>query len=242
MKKLFTYLLAIVFPLYLMGAGLWSAEKARKCEYAGVQIAVVDSARAQYLTSAEILEQVRGCLPADAGIALSKVDTDSLEAMLRRNHLIAEVECYKTPSGLLRIDVWQCVPVLRVFGNNGSYFIDEHGRIISGSLPVAVRVPVATGNISSEFACGELYPFALFLQKSAFWRAQIEQIYVGSEQDIVLIPRVGDHRIVMGGMDDYREKLNNLRCFYDQALSQCGWNKYKTINLKYKNQVVATRK
>ena len=242
MKKLFIYISAAVFSLYLIGAGIWSASQAHRREYAGLRVVVTDSARVQYLTSSEITKSIQKHIPLKYGMPLSQADADTIESFLRRNRLIAEVECYKTPSGLLRVDVAQCVPILRVFGTDGTYFVDEHGKTIPDMLPIAVYVPVATGNITTSFACEELYPFALFLQKNDFWRAQIEQICVNAKGEVELIPRVGEHRILLGKISDYKEKLDNLRCFYEQALSVCGWNKYKIINLKYKNQVVATRR
>ena len=109
-------------------------------------------------------------------------------------------------------------------------------------LPEAVSGPVATGHITSALGRESLYPFACFLRENDFWQAQIEQIYVDGNQNVELIPRVGDHRILMGPLTAYEEKLDNLRCLYEQAFSQCGWNKYSTITLKYKDQVVLPRR
>ena len=35
--------------------------------------------------------------------------------------------------------------------------------------------------------------------------------------------------------------MNNLLAFYKQAMPKVGWNAYKTINLKYTNQIVCER-
>jgi cell division protein FtsQ len=36
--------------------------------------------------------------------------------------------------------------------------------------------------------------------------------------------------------------MNKLRLFYEQAIPKIGWEKYEIINLKYKNQIVGTKK
>ena len=113
-------------------------------------------------------------------------------------------------------------------------------------MPISQRyvahVPIATGYMEKEFAENELYEFALFLQDNEFWNNQIEQICVFPNKEVELIPRVGRFRIVLGSLDDFEEKLNKLRLFYDQAIPKVGWDKYSVIDLKYKNQIVCTKK
>ena len=115
------------------------------------------------------------------------------------------------------------------------------GEIMPSALKQAIYVPVASGNIEKSFATGDLYRFALFLQKDDFWNDQIEQVFVRSEQNIEIVSRVGDHRIILGSLDNYEDKLKHLRLFYEQVIPKMGWEKYSVINLKYRNQVVCTK-
>ena len=41
---------------------------------------------------------------------------------------------------------------------------------------------------------------------------------------------------------DFEKKLENLKLFYEKAIPKVGWEKYSIINLKYKNQIVCTKK
>ncbi len=234
----------MVLVFYLCATYVWSGSEHEQSKFAGLYVEVVDSSKSktQFLSAAEIRAAVYRNIPMPSDSLLSHIDTDSIESLLLQNRLISRVNCYTTPSGLLRIDVWQRIPILRVEDGAKTFFVDENGEIIPGRMPVPVRVPIATGSISKDFATGELYDFAGYLTESDFWHAQVEQICVSPEEEVSIIPRVGNHCIILGSMSDYKEKLNNLRCFYDQALSKCGWNKYHTINLKYKNQVVATKR
>jgi cell division protein FtsQ len=48
---------------------------------------------------------------------------------------------------------------------------------------------------------------------------------------------------VFGEAKDFEEKFEKLKTFYTEGLNKTdGWNKYSTINIKYKNQVVCTKK
>ena len=103
-------------------------------------------------------------------------------------------------------------------------------------------LPIATGAIKEDFAKTDLYKFALFLHNDKFWNAQIEQIVVLPNQDIKLIPRVGDHQIILGNLYGYKERLDKLLAFYENGLNETGWNKYSVINLKFDKQVVCTKR
>jgi cell division protein FtsQ len=65
---------------------------------------------------------------------------------------------------------------------------------------------------------------------------------VNEESDIVLIPKVGDHEIVFGRMDESAvERLDNLKIFYREAYPHAGWTTYKQLNIKFKDQVIASK-
>ena len=87
----------------------------------------------------------------------------------------------------------------------------------------------------------DLKMLATFVNKNKFWKSQILQIYVDWAGSIQLVPRVGNHKIILGDCSDLEQKFNKLFAFYKDGLNKIGWNTYKTINLKYKNQVVCTR-
>lgn len=206
------------------------------------QIVVKDSLDKHFVTEDDLVYQLRkaGLNPIDR--PMNDVNTDRIETELLKNEMIANVEAYKTPSGIIKLEVYQKMPILRVISVGGNYYVDNEGSTMPVSRRYAAHVPVASGYVEKELAVTDLYKFALFLQKNEFWNNQIEQIYVHSDNEIELIPRVGKLRIVLGTFQDFEEKLNNLQLFYEQAIPKVGWEKYNIINLKYKNQIVCTKK
>jgi len=176
------------------------------------------------------------------GKELSTISTAVIENKLKENELIKRVECYKAVDGTVIIKVYQRIPVLRVFSTRGNYYVDSNGEKMPIPVHFAAYVPVASGFIEDEYAQKQLYEFALFLKQDKFWNSQIKQIYVAPNGDIELTPAVGDQRIILGKIEDYRQNLEKLRLFYDKGLSKVGWNRYSVINLKFENQVVCTKK
>jgi cell division protein FtsQ len=96
---------------------------------------------------------------------------------------------------------------------------------------------VATGNIDSAMV-RKLYTVALTVQENPFWLAQIEQIFVSEQKDLILIPKIGTCELILGNTDRLEVKLNDLKGFIKDGLGTLGWDKYKSISVKYKDQII----
>jgi len=205
-------------------------------------IVVKDSLEKNFVTEADLTSSLKreNLYPVEK--LMEDINTNAIEESLLKNEMIANVEAYKTPSGKIKLLIEQKRPILRVMGVRESFYVDEKGTIMPTSNRYVAHVPLASGYIERELSVGDLYHFALFLQRDKFWDAQIDQIYVHPNGDVELTPRVGNHKILLGTFEDYREKLDNLRLFYNQVTPKMGWERYSTINLKYKNQIVCTKR
>ena len=92
----------------------------------------------------------------------------------------------------------------------------------------------------------KLINFVRLTEQSPFWSAAIVQIDVREprgtaewrEPEIELIPRVGNHIVALGTLDDAEEKLAKLLLFYRNVLNYEGWDKYALIDVRYRGQVV----
>ena len=174
------------------------------------------------------------------GKTFKRIKTESIEAELLKNPMIKSVECFKTPSGDVFIEVLQPKPKFIVAGLE-SYYIDTDRKVLPISLNYAAYVPVVSGIVSNSFAKGELFDFITYLELDPFWNAQIEQIYVREDKKIELIPRVGDAVIILGTLDNFEQKLKNLYKLYSHGFNVMGWNRYEKIDLQFKNQIVCTK-
>lgn len=211
------------------------------CEDIG--LVIKDSVNAGFITKKEVATILTKNKANPVGKKVEDIDLKVLEEILSKHPLIDQVECFKVPSGKIFVEVTQRVPVLRVFSATGeSYFIDNKGTVMPPEARCVAHLPVVTGSVEKSFAMTDLYQFALFLQKNKFWDAQIEQINVLKGREIELVPRVGDHIVFLGKMDNYENKLDRLKEFYRKGLNKVGWNKYDRISLEFGNQIICTRK
>lgn len=195
------------------------------------------------------------------GEAMGNIDVAALERMFNANSHIANAEVYKTIDGAVKINITTKRPIARIINYQGeSFYLDEDGYLMRWSDKYTANLPVFTGNIYESYdVCYKInynktdindslliknnlfgiYRLAKYLDSSEFWKAQIEQIYIGN--DVELVPLAGSHIIVLGNFQDIDEKMNKLLVFYQHGLNKVGWNIYETINLKYKNQIVCSK-
>lgn len=240
MKKILSTIILILLAGYIVFAAITFCDKPASQVCKGIHLEMQDSLETGYMTSADIVALLAKSNLNPTGVPLEEVNLRRIEEKLNASPLIAYSECYKTISGHVVVQVKCRRPILRVMTHGGdSYYLDEEGEVIE-HIAKAVYVPVATGYITRKFAQEQLLSLALYLQENELWNAQIEQICVTPRGELELIPRVGDHVIVLGSPGNYAYKFGKLRTFYEKGLSEVGWNRYSRINVNYSDQVIGT--
>ena len=86
-----------------------------------------------------------------------------------------------------------------------------------------------------------VYTFTRYVNQSTFWNSFIEQIFVRPNGDIVFTTQIGGHEVVVGDNSRLKQKLQKLEQFYQRASANQGWEAYREINLKYKDQVICKK-
>ena len=215
-------------------------EDIRLC--AGIDLHITDSLHFDLIDENMVMNLLKEHSLDPVGIPLDAVDVDAIENIMSQHPLVGEAQCYKTSGDMLRINLSGKVPLVRVLNNRGQdFYVDSHGEILS-QHSLAVQLPVATGYIDRQFASQELLEVVRAIDRSEFWKAQVEQINVTSDRQMELVPRVGDHLLILGSADKVEDKLERLMNFYEKGLDNVGWNKYRSISVAYENQVVCKKR
>lgn len=246
---------------YLVAALSFSSAKMSEVTCMGVRIYIRDSVTNRFVSSRDVSNMLANSGFKIVGQPIWSINTSLLEQKLEMLKTIGNLEIYAGADGLLRIDVTQRNPIIRVIPHDGnSFYIDEDGFIFPFSSSYTAHVFVANGNIDypggikniKEMIPAEegapvpllvmMYRFAKYVNDHDFWKAQIQQVFVAGNHDIEFYTRVGSESVQMGGLENFTYKLSKLYAFYQIGLPSVGWNTYKSINLKYSNQVVCTKR
>lgn len=215
-------------------------EDTRICR--GVDLHITDSLHFDLIDEEMILSLLQEHSVDPVGLPLEEIDLERVENTLLLHPLVGKVQCYRTGGDMLRINISSKVPLVRVMNNRGQdFYVDSKGEILT-QRSLAVQLPVATGYIDRKYASEELLQVVRAIDRSEFWKAQVEQINVTKDKQIELVPRVGDHLLILGTADDVENKLARLMNFYEKGLDNVGWNKYRSISVAYDNQVVCKKR
>lgn len=217
-----------------------------------------------FLTEEELLVRLRRAGLLFDGQRMEQVKTAAIEQFIRKMHEVESVEVFKRLGGQWDIRLKVRRPLARIFNTAGeSFYVDVKGATMDPTPNFTARVLVFSGNIPdksdsltvemieakdslrSARVLDDVYRLARYIAEDPFLKAQIAQVHRTNGGDFILIPQVGGHRIIFGSAYndvEVKEKLDKLTVFYKEGLPYEGWNKYLTINLKYRNQIVCKRK
>ncbi len=229
-----------------------------------VSITIKGMADQAFVEKSDVLQTIHDKFGMLEGKSFNTINISLLENIIDNNPFVSHAEVFSTIDGKLNIEVVPRVPIVRIIDfSNSSFYIDEEGVCMPLSDKYSASVPVASGfipgmdglnkvRVIGEKEIGDtafhatkiekVYLLAGYISRNEFWNAQVEQVYMNEEGEMELIPRVGNHTIVFGDEKQMDEKFKKLFLFYKEGLSKQGWDKYSTINLKYKDQVVCTKK
>ena len=140
------------------------------------------------------------------------------------------------------IQVTQKEALVRIINNTGvSYYLTNIGDTIPLSSKFTSRVLVIQGDIQKTDIPNILI-LSKYINGDKFWKATIEGAYKGANGDYELYTKLGNQNVVLGKIDDeLGNKFKKLKTIYTELLSKVDFNKYKTINLKFKGQVVCSK-
>ena len=91
----------------------------------------------------------------------------------------------------------------------------------------------------------KLLTFVETVEDDDFWRSEVVQITAKTTPsgalEVELTPRSGRFAVLFGRLEDVERKFDKLLRFYRSGLSSIGWSEYRTIDIRYNDQVVCKK-
>lgn len=174
-------------------------------------------------------------------IQKDKLDLNSVEKSLDKNPMIDKAEVYATIDGKLKAIISQRKPVARIFLGEESYYIDYRGDKMPLSETYTARVPLVTGVIDSV-ELGKLKKLLNYINDDAFLKKNIIGLEIAPTGGVRMRSRNYGYEIQFGRPINIEKKFNNYKAFLQDAAKDTLIEQYKTINLKFTQQVVCTKK
>ncbi len=173
------------------------------------------------------------------GIAKETLVLKEMESRLMANDMIRDAQVFVTVPGVLGAKIQQRKPIARVAAAP-HFYLDADGKKMPLSKVHTSRVPLVTGTSKAEFA--EIVPLLLAIKEDIFMQQSVIGLHLKNESEIVLQMRKQSYKVHFGTAANWKKKFQNYKAFYKKAKQDSTLNSYGKIDLKFGNQVVATKK
>lgn len=241
-KKLAKWGLLIALLSYVAIMFVWSHSEAARHNCAGIEVEIVGVTKADSLTRRGVLQQLGGYPHRIIGAPIHTINTFDIASYLRQLSTFENVECLITSKGILKIQIVPMVPAIRVFENGKSYYVNKDGKRIDSKAEFFVDVPVVTGHFTKSFRPQDILPVVRFVTSDNTLN-ELTSMFVAKDADnIMLVPRIRGHIVNFGDTNRLEEKRRALLTAYKQILPYKGWETYDTISVKFRGQIVASRR
>lgn len=247
-NKFFRFIIGLVVVVVFLITLVAAAHKQSSSPLTGMEVVLNNDALYHFLQKKDIEQLLVKSREIDVlHTSIDKLDLKKMEEIARTHPWVADANIFIDGRRRLQVHVQQRVPLARIFDNSGkSYYVSEDKHqmpVVKGynyPTPVFTNVPLSIGDSLNRQVSEKIIALGRLIGADSFWNAQITQIEVQPDQTFVLIPLVGGQRILFGGIEEAKHKLDNLFDFYQQVSTRIGWDKYEVLDLRYKGQIVAT--
>ena len=190
--------------------------------------------------------------------SIGTVNMAALQKCLENNPWIENGNSYIDLEGTLCINLKEYHPVMRVFDDKGrSIYLTEDGIGIPTNKLYTPHVLIANGsftlrNDSTSYALNDSVAEdralmeALHLYKAIdgndFMKSCIGQVYRNKKGSFDIVVKGIEAQVIVGDTSRIDDKLRRAEIFIKQKAESNELKNMKSINLKYKNQVVCTKR
>ncbi|MDW8334192.1 MAG: hypothetical protein RMM53_08265 [Bacteroidia bacterium] len=232
----------------LLGAGTRHAEE-RLCKHVNV---VIDSQEENYFLDAGAIKRLVGAEERLRGASIGQIELDEIERTILATRYAQDVQAFIGASCTLNVHIRLKRPVARIVNVDGTgFYLDENrepmplsGHFSARTLPVRGMFSERVDSVGQAADSGlvALFPMLKYIHENPFWKAQIAEIAVLPDGEMILFPQIGNTRIYFGTAENFPDKFERLKQFYQKALGRLGWNYYRSVNVKFDHQVIGEKR
>lgn len=239
----------------LVAIGLWSfaGKRQRSRVVNKVNISIENSVE-NHFVDAEEIESIIG-KGQNNEVYMRWFDSISLrriEKRIEKIDFVKHAQASHDLEGNIFIQVKLVKPIARIVngGSDADRYLGAEGEILPTSEKYVAKVLTVDGpgsrkllyrHPTSDSNTVHFLETVQFIQGHKFWKSQISHISISEDNELTLYPEVGQQTIEFGPGTEIEKKFQKLDAFYQKIIPVKGWNTYKRVSVKYKNQIVCQK-
>lgn len=237
------FILSLLMVAYLVVVIPMTVSKSEAAPLKKMEININDPQKIGFVSTEDIIIELDSLPGRIASLPRSSINTRSIELRLLALDKIDDAKCVILNDGTLKFDISPMTPVARVFDRTGeSYYVSSTGKRIVADLRYHLDVPIVSADFDSIAQAKALLPVLDYIKVDPTANALVSAIKVDRRGDIILVPIIRGHVINFGDNSDIDNKFARLKVIYREVMPVKGWNFYDTLSVKWRGQIVATRR
>ena len=173
--------------------------------------------------------------------SLREVNVKEIEQKVSESPFVDSVQVSKDINGHLRLDIKANSAVARIKTLKDEFYLTTKGEKMPLSKLNSADVILVSGDVKpNEYE--DLSKFVQALKADDLLKNHIIAIQKVGQRSFNLIVNTGNYYIELGTLNNFEQKLHNLKLFYNQYIDFIGTEDYEKLSLKFVNQVVATKR
>lgn len=231
-----------------MGRGTWSALALTMLGLAIVagiyfeqntRISAIEFSGHEF-TSAEQLEEA---MISPVGLLADSVDYEGIFGSLRDLPYVKNVSVRMSYRGTLTIEIDERQPIGLLADKPTTYF-DESGIQLPGRPGKWVDVPIvygfrqtAPGDTLNGRDFSQVKDFLIAARNDPFGWATLSEIAWSENEGVVALSSENGVKLLFG-RNEFDQKVTHWKAFYHDVVSHKGINSFRTVDLRFRNQIV----
>ena len=215
----------------------------------GIEVKIRYGGTPPVVDAQTVRDSVVAAMPGLLQCRVGQVDRQGVVEAASRVPYLKAISASTSMSGRVVIRATQRRPIARLFHSGKQYYFDDAGVLMPAVSADSLNLLVAGGDFgqplhidSLDIQVADLWKLASFLDSQRKYGDLIDQIYSERGGNLMIVPKLGNHVVELGSVDGLDDKFSALLAFYLKGMPRAGWDSYSRISLKYKGQVVATKR
>lgn len=260
MKRAINILFWVLVISGIITALLFMQNKHKQGSCLGFNVSITDDRQDLLIDEEAIRQTVLLATDSLKGKAIGDIDLRQIHEVLNTIPWVHHARIQADISGFVNVKISLRRAIVRVDNANGlSYYIDTEGWLLPVNPGYPSRVMIANGRINDGLSSlegkklhisdldrrpviSEIYNIANYIDSSPFLKRMISQLYRDGRGEYELTPIVGSYCIKFGKEENRESKFEKLETFYREGAGKAGWIDYRSIDLRYKNQIICSKK
>ncbi len=241
MKAKLTLLKAVIGVAILVFLLSFSAQRHADKGVKDIRIQIDHEAGTYFVNDSLVRTMLDGKQLKVSQTPLGNLNISEIEKTLDHNPFIKKSQDFQDLNGDMSVRIVQNQPIARVNTGTDEYYLTVEQAKIPLSNLYSAEVILVGGPIKKE-DYKNLIELIQFISADKLLKKHIIAIRKQQPNSFILLVNKGDYVIEFGELKDFENKFEKLKLFYNQYLGKVGMNYYKKINLKFNNQIVATKR